>query len=131
MRAAPGNRIEERFAFKSKSFRQENVFQLLASRRSSPAVEFPGDCWQFVEMFTPTMESFSQFIVFCARPLKGFAGSRAEIDENIHKMFQFILVCNENCDCCVYSFTFYAIYRTQSRIRIGRRPGTFSAAEKP
>lgn len=94
MRAAPGNRIEERFAFKSKSFRRENVFQLLASRRSSPAVEFPGDCWQFVEMFTPTMESFSQFIAFCARPLKGFAGSRAEIDENIHKMFQFILVCN-------------------------------------
>lgn len=135
MRTATSNRIRERFAFKSKSFRRENVFQLLASRRSSPAVDEKSDSPAIVGNLSKCLRrqwsdsrNLSFFVLGC---WKGFSGSRAEIDENIHKMFQFTLRRNCDCDCCVYLFTFYAIYRTQSRIRHGRRPGTLPAAKAP
>lgn len=137
MRKATGNRIRDLFAFKSKSFRREMSSGSFSSfshlegvhRRGKQSMNnpIPRRLLAICRNVYVDNEAIIAIYRFLCRSWKGFSGSRAEIDENIHKMFQFIFCRNCDCDCCVYLFTFYAIYRTQSRIRHGRRPGTLPA----
>lgn len=74
MRTATGNRIRSDLHLNRKVFvgKMSSSFSHLEGvcRQPMNTIQFPGDCWQFVEMFTSTMKRFSQFIVFCARLLQ-------------------------------------------------------------